>query len=42
MPEKPVCADPSSHDPDNFDGVSYQLFMRALRRYAKAEMRLGR
>lgn len=30
-----------SHDPDN-KGVNYQVFLRALHKFAKVEMRLGR
>jgi len=32
---------PHSHVQDN-NGVGYQVFLRALYKYAKAEMRLGR
>lgn len=31
-----------SHVPDNTEGVGYQVFLRALHRYAKAQMRFGR
>jgi hypothetical protein len=31
----------SSHTPDN-KGVNYQVFLRALHKFAKVEMRLGR
>ncbi|KAF2397460.1 hypothetical protein EJ06DRAFT_481900 [Trichodelitschia bisporula] len=30
------------HVPDNSEGVGYQVFLRALHRYAKAQMRFGR
>lgn len=32
---------PTSHVPDN-KGVNYQVFVRALHNYAKAQMRFGR
>jgi dehydrodolichyl diphosphate syntase complex subunit NUS1 len=30
------------HVPDNAEGVGYQVFLRALHNYAKAQMRFGR
>ena len=30
------------HVPDNSEGVGYQIFVRALHKYAKAQMRFGR
>ena len=30
------------HVPDNSEGVGYQVFLRALHKYAKAQMRFGR
>jgi len=30
------------HVPDNMEGVGYQVFLRAMHRYAKAQMRFGR
>lgn len=31
-----------SHVRDNTEGVGYQVFLRALHKYAKAQMRFGR